>query len=403
MLLQEVSSTFSPKPFREDLHDALVARAKVLRPLLERNAAEHERIGELTPEVVDALDKAEFFKMSMPLRWGGLCCSSYTMAHVAAELAKGCPSSAWVVSIVNSCNWLGSTMSDEMQRVLFSDGIPRICGPSNGMGKVEQRGDEYVVNGKWAYGSASHHAQWALVPAQFADGTMCMTALPMSKIRIENSWQVAGMKGTGSDTAVAEDVVIGKANVCELVGVAVRDTSVPSAFASEATDFWVVFPLLRAKSMGVLLGAVEGLLEAVIDCGDRGVILSTYSQRRDSAVWQAGIGRATAMIGIVRTIIDKHNRYNDAAAERGHVVTYAERARCRGECAAANQILTDTVELLMNLAGSSAFMLNNPIQRYWRDFSVGVRHVIGNIDLGYEVYGKQVLGIEPNVVAEAHV
>ena len=155
--------------------------------------------------------------------------------------------------------------------------------------------------------------------------------------------------------------------------------------------------------MGVLLGAVEGLLAAVMMCSYVCIILSTYTRRDESPVWQAGIGHATSMIGVARTVIDKHNIYNDEAAARGHLLTYAERARCRGECAAVCQILIDVVELLMNLAGSSAYSLNNPIQRYWRDFSIGVRHVMVNIDIGYEVYGRQLLGVQPNVVAEAHV
>ena len=62
-------------------------------------------------------------------------------------------------------------------------------------------------------------------------------------------------------------------------------------------------------------------------------------------------------------------------------------------------ILTRTVEQLMSLSGSSSFATKMPAQRFWRDFSVGARHVIFNSDLGYEVLGRQVLGIEPNIVA----
>ncbi|MFD2577517.1 hypothetical protein ACFSTD_00440 [Novosphingobium colocasiae] len=325
------------------------------------------------------------------------------MADVAAELAKGCPSSAWVVSICNSNAWLASTLSDDMQARLFRDGIPRMCGPSNGIGQIEQRGESYVVSGRWAYGSASHHADWALVPSQFADGRICMTALPMSQVKIEATWDVAGMKGTGSDTVVAVDVELQPDQVCELSAVSVTRNSGESRFEREATDFWVVFALLRAKALGVLLGAAEGLLEAVLTGRDKPIIYYTFPRRGDSAIWQAEYGKAAAHIGIARSIIEKHNLYNDAAAERMHILTYEERSRCRGECAAVADMLVETVERLMNLAGSSAYSSANPIQRYWRDFSIGMRHIIFNSALGYEVYGKQLIGVEPNIVLSEHV
>ena len=167
--------------FQSELHDVIIERARALRPLLLSHAQTHEDRGELVSEVIDALDEAGLFRMSAPRRWGGLCLPSYTMANVSRELAKGCPSTAWVVSIVNSCVWIASTMAPSMQELIFADGVPRICGPSNGAGTLELRDGQYVVNGKWSYGSASHHASWAMVPVTSKDGHMNMALLPMSK------------------------------------------------------------------------------------------------------------------------------------------------------------------------------------------------------------------------------
>lgn len=389
--------------FQYDLGEVLIERARALRPLLARHAATHEANGELMPEVVDAIRDAQLFIMSAPRRWGGLCITSEIMSNVSRELAKGCPSTAWIVSIVNSNVWVASTMSPTIQETLFGNGIPLITGPSNGMGTLEKRDGKFFVSGKWAYGSASHHAEWAMVPAMSEDGQVNMVALRMSDVVIENSWQVTGMKGTGSDTVVAADVEIAEEQFCQISSKSVGVALDQSTYIKEPTDYWVGFPLLRAKALGVLLGTVEGLLESVIECKDRPIIYSTYTQRGNSAQWQAGIGEAAARIGVARLIADKHNHHNDIAAAAGRTLTYAERAICRGECAVAADLLIRSVDDLMDLAGSSAFALKTTSQRYWRDFSIGIRHVIFNSKLGYEVFGKQILDISPNVAGPDHI
>jgi len=50
----------------------------------------------------------------------------------------------------------------------------------------------------------------------------------------------------------------------------------------------------------------------------------------------------------------------------------------------------------MNLYGASGYALCSSAQRYWRDFSIGARHGIFTIDVGYEIAGRHLLGIEPN-------
>jgi Acyl-CoA dehydrogenase, C-terminal domain len=55
------------------------------------------------------------------------------------------------------------------------------------------------------------------------------------------------------------------------------------------------------------------------------------------------------------------------------------------------------IEQLMFTAGSSAFSLTNPLQRYWRDLHVALRHVNNLPQLGYEIYGRDLVGVKPNV------
>lgn len=393
--------------FNAHLVDGLVNNAIAMRPLLERNAAIHEEKGELTQEVMDALDESGILKMAAPERLGGLAISSYGQTLVMAEIARGCPSTAWVVSIINSVIWLGSAMSFEMQDYLFKDGVPKLCSPTNGLGSLVAEGDHFLLNRRWAYGSACRHARWALVPATLPSGGMAFVALPMADATIDYTWKVAGMRGTGSDTVVANDVRIQPRQFCEIPGVGGTVslhvssnglTPDPArAQLLEATDYWIGLTLLRSKALGVMLGTVHGLMDQVLTTREKGLMFTTYKQRVNSEVFQTGVGEAYAKLAAARTILDHVTGINDKAAVEGRELTQDERIASRSQVIVVIEMLIALVEKLMNLYGTAGYASVSPAQRYWRDFSVGSRHAIFSIDIGYEVAGKHVLGIEPNI------
>jgi len=391
------------------LVDEMVAKARALRPLLERNAARHEQLGELTPEVVEALTEARLFWMAGPERIGGLALPSSGQGAIVAEIAKGCPSTAWTVSIINSCVWLASAMSFEMQDYIFEDKAapPCVCSPTNGSGTLVPEGDHWILNGRWAYGSGSHHSKFALVPAASPDGGANFVALPLTDAKIENTWKVAGMKGTGSDTVVAENVRIEKYQFTHIAGVG--DTvslhvssnglspDARKAQLLEATDYWIGLTLLRSKSLSIVLGTAQGLMDVIIATRKKGIMFTTYQQREDSQVFQMGIGKCHARLTVVQATLKSACDINDKAALEGRALSQDEKILSRSLTIYAVQLLDEIVTDLMNLGGTACFAEASPAQRYWRDFNVGSRHAMFAPDPGYETIGKYILGIEPNI------
>ena len=51
----------------------------------------------------------------------------------------------------------------------------------------------------------------------------------------------------------------------------------------------------------------------------------------------------------------------------------------------------------MFIAGSGAFAENKSLSRYFRDLSVGARHTANLPYVGYEILGKALMGVEPNI------
>ena len=68
-------------------------------------------------------------------------------------------------------------------------------------------------SGAWAWASAWLHATWGLVGVLDKDAAGEVTEhqlalIPMSELAVEDTWFVAGMKGTGSNTLVADEVFV---------------------------------------------------------------------------------------------------------------------------------------------------------------------------------------------------
>ncbi len=73
------------------------------------------------------------------------------------------------------------------------------------------------------------------------------------------------------------------------------------------------------------------------------------------------------------------------------------RAKHKAQCAQIVDLIHNSIESLMFISGSSAFLHSNPLSRYWRDIHVGLRHVTNVPMLSYEIYGRDRLGVTPNI------
>ena len=92
--------------------DALIARARAIRPMLERNAAQTDSLRRLPDEVVGALRDNGLCRLMVPKRFGGSQTSIRTYIEVMAEIGQGCGSTAWVASLINVCEWLAALFPD---------------------------------------------------------------------------------------------------------------------------------------------------------------------------------------------------------------------------------------------------------------------------------------------------
>lgn len=389
--------------FRDELEAELIARARNLRPLLARHGADNEERRSIHDEVIRALDAADIWAITAPQRWNGLGVSATTMARVGAEIAKSDPSTGWVYYVLSTGTWMASLVADKLQEEVFGNGMPRVCGGAAPPGRAVPTEGGYIVNGSWAYCSGCENATWGFFWAaiEMPDGTTkpgAMVYFPMSDVTIKRDWFVAGMKGTGSHSVIAKDVFVPEHRLIPPetpYGFHAPDKK----FVGEPSDYWPMLPLLRATVLGPLVGIAEAVLEHVSErVKTKGITYTVYNHAADSQVVQRTIGRAATLIHTARLVTEDATRMLDAAALARQPMAFEDRARNKGQTSIVVEMLSEAVDKLMSVAGSSAFFESNDLQRYWRDLNVAARHANLLPEVGYEIFGKALLGIEPNIV-----
>jgi alkylation response protein AidB-like acyl-CoA dehydrogenase len=384
---------------REQQHAEILAAIEGLMPALAEAYAAKEEMLDLPEELVQTLDDIGVFRLQMPERVGGLCASAETLTEIGIRVSRANPIAGWLIIVMNSATWVASLCPERTQRVIFADGVPRMCASTNGSGTIKRQDDgTYLVNGAWHYGSGSHYSAWATFPCVGDDGVVYNVAAPMSDVRIVPTWKVAGMRGTGSDTLAAENLVVGPDQFCSMEELWGGVASPERQASAELTDRWQLWPLMRAKLLGVMVGAAQGLLDRVIAAKDKPILYTGHAHRADSSMYQASVGRSASKIEAAYMIVMDSMRELDNAAMQARRMGPDELARLRGLIGVVIEMLQPVVDDLMNQLGSSALADANVAQRYWRDFGSGIRHALYHGDSHYEITGRQMLGVEPNLV-----
>jgi len=386
--------------FGDERVEELVAVAQSMRPYLLEMAPKQEQKRRLDPSVIEKLTAADMFKVAVPRRWGGLCFSAHGMAQVAVELAKGCPSTGWVYCISNSASWVASLATDAVQEDVFARGVPIMCSAVNPPGTFTKVEGGYKVTGAFPYASGCLDSAWGMfaIATKNADGRLVPAGqfyAPMSDATISDTWFVAGLKGTGSNTVVFNDVFVPEHR---LVPPAPPGHPPGKKHLGEPSDYFALLPHLRSVMLGVLVGMAEAALELVSGAtSKRGIVYTTYMRQTDSHVVQKEIGEAATMIHTARLLMDAANKLIDEAALAERPITYLEQTRNKGETVFATDLMVKAVEKLMYVSGSSGFSENTPLQRYWRDLNMAARHAANVPYVGYEMYGRALMGVEPNI------
>jgi alkylation response protein AidB-like acyl-CoA dehydrogenase len=381
----------------------LVARARELRPLLAANASQGESDRRVTEESIAALTDAGLFKIAVPKRYGGYETSVRTMLEVSAEVGEADGGTAWVLTLVNVCNWLVGLFPQRAQDDVFGADpgalVSGVLAPTATAVKVD---GGWRITGKWFYNSGSWHATWAGlgIPVTDAEGEVVnqgLALIPRGDLSLEDTWFVAGMKSSGSNCLVADDVFVPEHRVV-LVPPAILGQYPSENLASEPFYRSALVPVLALVLVGPQLGMGQAALDYVISkAAKKPVSYTFFTAQADSTGFQLQIAEATRLIDTARLHAFRAADDIDQAAARGEYPDLLTRARIRSDTGYVAECVTRAIDILLYAHGAGSFADVSPLQRIWRDSATAARHAVVSPQVSYEVYGKALLGVEDTI------
>ena len=377
--------------------ESLIDTAKDLAIVLRAEAGKGEKLRQLSPTAINAIEDSGLFAALVPQRFGGSEVDFEVIPQVVRELAKGDTSSAWVTAFLIHHNWQFALYPIETQEELWADRnyalAPATLAPT---GRAERVDGGWKLSGRWQWGTGVMHSQWVLVTAIAAskdDEEMALMLLPLEDVEVVDVWHTEGMRATGSN-----DMVVSEAFVPERRSVTYRQISkreTPGQLASPNPLYRLdMLALLSLDATATSVGAAERSLELFVErLHERKLMFGGY--QKESSTSQVRLARAAATMRSARLMFDAAVHDLCAPLRGEPYPSPTTRVRIRMDCAHVVDLVKQVLTLIADGAGASSHFLDSPLQRFRRDVATLSGHILFDYDRAAELQGQMMLGIKP--------
>jgi alkylation response protein AidB-like acyl-CoA dehydrogenase len=345
----------------------LVARATTVGRTIEANSSRHDLDGTFVTEAYELLRSEGLLAMAVPVELGGGGATLREIASVQRELARYCGSTALASSmhqhVTAFTTWRyrrGLPGAETTLRRVVDEGIVLVS--TGGADLTHPRGQATKVDGGYR---VSGHKVFA---SQSVAGTVLSTmftyddpdqgrrvlnmSVPIASdgIHVLDNWDTLGMRGTGSNDVILEDVFVPDERVLADRPYGVIDPALQVILS-------IALPIISAVYLGVADAAHRATIEAL-------------SGRSTDAVVHRQIGLMDHRLRIASWALDRAlDEVGDdpePSVDRLVAVLGAKR-----EIALAG---IEVCDLAMDVVGGTAFYRGSTIERTYRDIRAAKFH-----------------------------
>jgi len=382
------------------------ADVSALGAVLKSRAQKVEAERRVPMQNIEALRDIGYFDLVKPKAFGGLEYDFSALVDLNMDLAKSCASTAWVAGLLAAHQWLVASFAEEAQRDVWSSNPNAlVCGSYAPACQAQATEGGYLLSGRWSFASGCECAQWSLCAAVIPpEGDRDKPApafllVPESDYRIEDTWHVVGLAGTGSKTLVLDNVFVPKHRLLFFSETTSGET--PGARVYSGNPGFSI-PMLSAipsclasVAVGAAQGAFDDYLERTARRVTRGAVAGAQNRMAEFPTIQLRVAEAAANTDAARKILLSDLREREATVARRERVSVEERIRSRLGQAFAVSLAIRAAEALNASTGGQGLDLSHPVQRAWRDVNAVGRHISMNWDTVGTMYGQMALGLEP--------
>jgi 3-hydroxy-9,10-secoandrosta-1,3,5(10)-triene-9,17-dione monooxygenase len=386
-------------PTATDLPTAaeLVERARALVPVLRERAGACEAANRVPPETIADFQRAGFFRILQPARYGGFEMDPEAFYAVQMTLAEGCMSSAWVLGVVAVHNWQLALFHPRAQDDVWGNDSATLISSSY-MPRAEVTAVEggYRISGRWGFSSGVDHCDWAflggLVPDPETGVPDFWTFLvPRGDFTVLPVWNTIGLAGTGS-----HDVTVDQAFVPTYRTHRSKDgfaQTNPGAAHNPGALYRLPFGqvFVRAVSSSSI-GALQGALDLFEANGARRKSANTLATIAGDPEVQGLIAETRATVDELKAVLMRNFGVLNACARDGESADLETRLRFRYQSAQVSGRCCQLISRIFYLSGAEGISRGNPIARAFCDIHAGRTHVANNPATVGRNFGAVMLG-----------
>ncbi len=377
----------------------VVKTARELAPQIRSFSEQAEAERRLPADLVRLMTTAGLFRIYLPASLGGLECSLLECHQVIEEVSAADGSAGWCLLKGSSTNFLAGFLPRDVAEEIWGPDPDIVTGgsfnPMNGKAVAVEGG--YRLSGRWDWGTGSTHSAWLLGGAMlWEDGgtgpvmtetgpTVQAFLFPRADAEIVDTWFTHGMKGTGSNDIVVDDLFV------------------PERFAfpglsaqpvEPGTLFQIGFHSQSAvPHSAVAIGIARAAIESFVELASAKSPLMAFSLLRNRESAQHKVAEATALVEASRAyayrVID--DLWDTVAG--GSPLSPQQVASVSLMAAWTTKACVQAVDLVYEAAGGSSVYLKSPIQRNFRDIHVAGSHFSVD-DQRFTAAGKGILGAD---------
>lgn len=379
---------------------ALQAAAEMV-PRLAARASESERMRHVHPDSIAELHSSGLMRLMQPARFGGSELGLDDLMNVVFEIARGCPSTAWVYSNLASHSWNLGQFELQAQEDIWNDDPHALAatGLAFPCGRAVPVEGGYRLTGLWPFGSGVDASTWMLVGAmtERAGGApeRRFFLVPQADFKSLDNWSSYGLTATGSHDVQVQDAFVPEhRTVSAEVFAAGQNLPGAQLYANplfSMPTFAAFAYILSSIPVATAKAAVEQFT------GTMRARASTYTGTRvaELSSVQARIAEAASCVEFAETVLRRDWQTLESNVRDGEFPSMETKLRWKRNVAFATGLAVRAIDALMPAAGAGGLKLDLPLQRQFRDIHAASAHIALTWDVHAAAYGQSALGLQP--------
>jgi 3-hydroxy-9,10-secoandrosta-1,3,5(10)-triene-9,17-dione monooxygenase len=379
-------------------HD-VIDGVRELLPVLRDRAQEAEDGRVVPANSIKALEETGFFRLLQPAAFGGLEADPIAFYTAVRLIASACGSTGWVAAVLGVHPWhLGLFPAEAQHEVWGSDPATRISSSYAPTGKAQQVEGGHQVSGRWSFSSGCDYATWVLLGQIVTDAEnrpidFRTFLLPHADYTIEDVWDTVGLRGTGSNDIVVDDVFVPEHRSLSFTDVS--KLICPGQELNQAPLYKLPYGSVFSYSITTpIIGMATGAYEAHVTYLRERVRVAYVGQKAAQDPFaQVRVAEAAAEIDGAWLALERNMTELMTLARAGQQIPVDLRLRVRRDQVRGTGQSIKAVDRLFENSGGRALKAGTPIQRFWRDAHAGRVHAINDPERSLSMFGGGEFGL----------